>query len=136
MLLLRRDMLLPEGMQESLITFMDAARDVGENDGHSKHRYTIVQDVGGDMRYFEGYLCYHSSGEMRYRANTCSYSHQIHLYAWDKVIALLPANKRVKEIWLHPRMEYMLPTLNFSNYYYGKLYQTRIQECLKISQQI
>jgi hypothetical protein len=134
MLILRKDMLLPEGTLDSLVDFMDEARDVGDNAGYSKYRYTIITTVNDVMHYNEGYLCYHTTGEVRIRSNTIAYTRQLHLYAWDSVVALVPSNKTVKKFWLHPDMENMLPKLDFHTHYYRLYYKERIEECLKISQ--
>lgn len=135
MLTLRRDMLLPDGIQESLIKFMDDIRGVGEDTGHSKARYITITSVNDVMHYHEGYLNYRASGEVRIRANTIAYSRQMHLYAWDKVVAMLPSNKSIKKIWVHPNIESMLPKFDTRSHYYNRYYKERIQEYLHITQQ-
>jgi hypothetical protein len=114
---------------------MDDIREVGVEDTRSKNRYTVITLVEGIMHYHEGYLTYHDWGEVRVRANTAAMARQLHLYAWDKVIAFIPMNKSVKKIWLHPHMEDILPKLDTRTHYYNKYYQQRIAECLESSQQ-
>ena len=136
MIRLKQDMLLPEGTPESLENFMAAARDndaLGDPD-HSRDRFVFIQKVNGDIRYYEGYLAYHNSGEVRYRANTIAYSRQIHMYAWDKMLAIFPSNKRVKDFWLADDTSLVFDSVANDSYYFRTYYKQRIEECLKISQ--
>jgi hypothetical protein len=135
MLLLYKDMLLPEGVEPAMIEFMDSERRPGEDTpNNSKERWIIVADTPGHRLIYEGYLAYLSTGEMRYRANSGAYSRNLHLYAWDNVIAMVPSNKRVKKFWLHPDIRERLDNSDIQSNYYNKYYKERVEACIKISQ--
>lgn len=129
-------MLVPEGTLDEIVDFMDEVRGVGDDDGHSKERLIMVLDGPERLHFYEGYLSYHPSGEMRYRANTIAYSRSIHLYAWDKMVAFMPSNKRGKKYWLHEDLEEKLKLSKFPIRYGESYYATRIRECLENSQRI
>lgn len=137
MLLLYKDMLLPEGVEPSMIDFMDSERrpDFAGLNTDSKERWIIVLNTDGDKLVYEGYLAYLTTGEMRFRANSIAYSRALHLYAWDNVIAMVPCNKRIKKFWLHPDVRERLDRSSaLLSSYYDRYYKERIEACIKISQ--
>lgn len=123
-----KGMLMPVGTELSLIDFMDSQKR-DDNDTNSKERWIIVVEPEKWMP--EGYLSFHTSGEVRIRANSIAYSRQLHLYAWDRVVAMLPCNKASKKHWIHPDILNNNRLFNYpANSWHRRMIEQRLQPLL------
>jgi hypothetical protein len=124
-----KGMLMPIGTELSLIDFMDSQKRDGV-DTDSKERWIVLSE--NESYAQEGYLSYHESGEVRIRANSIAYSRQLHLYAWDKVVAMLPCNKSSKQHWIHPKVATGEKEVVYCHSWHKAMIEERLHPLIKL----